>query len=217
MRGRDILDKGICWSVGNGNDIDIWQDPWIPNYPIFKLYPISQDPPLVHKVAQLINPISKTLNLDCISSLISPLDMQRILRIPIPSTNIDDKLIWSHDKKSTFTVKSTYYASLSSVSLSSSQFPVVGDSQGSQFPWNHLWTLNISPKVKHFLWCACKEALLVKENLRIMKVSVSDLCPLCKEAKETTMHCLVSCLIVTPCWFASPLCLKTTVFKYDLC
>ncbi|GAA0176202.1 hypothetical protein LIER_29239 [Lithospermum erythrorhizon] len=30
LEGRKILSKGMRWQVGNGKDIDIWKDPWIP-------------------------------------------------------------------------------------------------------------------------------------------------------------------------------------------
>lgn len=55
------------------------------------------------------------------------------------------------------------------------------------------------------MWHACKEALLVKENLAISKIYALDLCPLCKEEKESTMHCLVKCKFAALVWFVSPI------------
>lgn len=53
-----------------------------------------------------------------------------------------------------------------------------------------------------------------KVNLIKRKVYVDDLCLLCKEAKETTMHCLINSSMVALVWYASPLCLRT---NFDYC
>lgn len=156
-------------------------------------------------MAQLIDPSSRTWNLKRILNLISPRDAESILRIPIPLTNMSDKLIWSPNKKGLFSVKFAYFLSSSPISHDS---PLL--SPPPIFPWKLIWALNIPPKVKHFLWRASKEALPVKENLIIKKTSVSDLYPLCKEAKETTMHCSVKCDQVASVWYVSPLCLRTS-------
>lgn len=71
MKGRDLMAKGLCWRVGNGRDIDIWKDPWVPSIEGFKLVPISQDPPLIHKVSQLIDTTSREWMLDGINHIIS--------------------------------------------------------------------------------------------------------------------------------------------------
>lgn len=37
LEGRDLLKKGLCWRVGNGSHISIWNDKWIPSLPRFML------------------------------------------------------------------------------------------------------------------------------------------------------------------------------------
>lgn len=41
-----------------------------------------------------------------------------------------------------------------------------------------------------------------------MEFSISNICHLCKEAKDTTMHYLVNYKFVSLVWFVSPLCLR---------
>jgi len=44
MDAMPILKSGCCWRVGNGDEIQIKKDKWIPNYPYnMVLYPVSED------------------------------------------------------------------------------------------------------------------------------------------------------------------------------
>ncbi|XP_060669154.1 uncharacterized protein LOC132800155 [Ziziphus jujuba] len=36
---RQILSKGLCFRVGKGNNVDIWEDPWVPYSPNFRPTP----------------------------------------------------------------------------------------------------------------------------------------------------------------------------------
>lgn len=37
MHGLELLKKGIIWRVGNGTQIRIWRDPWIPREPSLRV------------------------------------------------------------------------------------------------------------------------------------------------------------------------------------
>lgn len=112
LKGTNLLLKGLCWKVGNGNNIDIWKDPWIPNIINFRLNMVSQEPPQLHKVYQLINSITRVWNLNGIHSVIFSKDIN-ILQIPLSLLSLNDKLIWSPNKKGIFSVESAYFLSTS--------------------------------------------------------------------------------------------------------
>lgn len=59
--------------------------------------------------------------------------------------------------------------------------------------WGRLWNLKTPAKVKHFLWSASSECLPAKDHLRDRKVMVNELCPICNEVSESTLHCLTAC------------------------
>jgi hypothetical protein len=62
------------WRVGNGEKINIWQDPWIPSSLNRKI--ITPRGTLVYtKVSDLIDPITKQWDVDVLQSLLSPVDV----------------------------------------------------------------------------------------------------------------------------------------------
>lgn len=40
MWGGELCIKGMCWRVGDGQNINIANDPWIPSLPHFKCNPV---------------------------------------------------------------------------------------------------------------------------------------------------------------------------------
>lgn len=37
MAGQEIVKKGLYWHVGNGRNIRVWEDNWVPNYSTHKV------------------------------------------------------------------------------------------------------------------------------------------------------------------------------------
>ena len=54
MEGRNVLNHDILWKVGNGENIDIWNDPWTPRAKNFKSFRRGNPPPNVNRVSQLM-------------------------------------------------------------------------------------------------------------------------------------------------------------------
>lgn len=67
-------------------------------------------------------------------------DRDRILSIPIPLGNHDDKMIWSADEKGNYFVKSAYKK-------------LQGEfTNAHTICWTTIWNLPIPPKIKIFVW-----------------------------------------------------------------
>jgi len=57
IRGIQALNKGLIWRVGDGTQINIWLDPWIPDG--ITRRPITpRGQTVLTKVSELINPVS---------------------------------------------------------------------------------------------------------------------------------------------------------------
>lgn len=66
---RETLAKGLCFKVGTGNSINIWEDPWLPDTPGFKLNPRNTDMILRQGIVQQLKNPSGEWNISLINEL----------------------------------------------------------------------------------------------------------------------------------------------------
>jgi hypothetical protein len=78
LAGVATFKRGYIWRVGNGEDINIWSDPWIPNSPDFKLTSLRGNA-VYTKVSELINPATETWDTQLLSELLNDVDVGRVL------------------------------------------------------------------------------------------------------------------------------------------
>ncbi|KAL6190175.1 hypothetical protein ACLB2K_036573 [Fragaria x ananassa] len=97
FQSRPVLEAGIQWKIGDGAQINIWNDAWIPNCPKY----------LIHKpnlcqlnlVQDLIDPQSRTWNTVKVQQCFPNAISQKILCIPLSNTVIADRLTWKQEKR----------------------------------------------------------------------------------------------------------------------
>ena len=72
LKGREVLKKGGRWRVGNGKDISIWGDAWLPSISTPRVSnPIGIEFPEV-KVSSLINAQTRNWEVDLLQALFKP-------------------------------------------------------------------------------------------------------------------------------------------------
>jgi hypothetical protein len=131
LKNREVIDNSACWSISDGANIHIWDSPWIPSMPSFKLMPNVHLVDLPDfSVADLLLPGDRSWNVD-------------ILGIHIPRTRTVDKWSWAPSSSSLFSVKSARDISLS---FSRRISPL------SHVDWQSLWGFKIQVRLKHLLW-----------------------------------------------------------------
>ena len=107
VRGVKAMNEGLIWRVGDGTNINIWLDPWIPDGVTRRpITPRGQT--LLTKVSALIDPITGTWDRVLIEEVFWEEDWKRILSIPIKQ-GMDDLIAWHFDRKGIFSVKSAYH------------------------------------------------------------------------------------------------------------
>ncbi|CAB4283736.1 unnamed protein product [Prunus armeniaca] len=180
MQGRRILLAGLRWRVGNGESIQVSEDPWIPTPHTFKTS--SRHPDLPLTVADLIDSELKIWRCDLISRLFYPNEARLITSMPISRWGCPDRLMWHFHKQGVYTVRSGYDLAL--YLKRNGELGVKGDGEGSRQSnqaaiWKGIWRLRIPPKIRTFVWKACRNALVVRHHLKKRRVPVDNGCAFC--------------------------------------
>lgn len=97
MAGLECFKRGCVWRVGDGTQINIWTDNWLPTSQNFKIQ-TPRGNNLVTSVSELINPITDTWDVELIRSLFWDVDVHRILQIPLIAGR-DDAVASHYNKK----------------------------------------------------------------------------------------------------------------------
>ncbi|KAI7999843.1 hypothetical protein LOK49_LG09G01673, partial [Camellia lanceoleosa] len=117
---------------------------------------------LVHSVNEVIDPVRHTWDETQLRTLVSNLDCEAILSIPLASTEGNDTLVWHHDARGCYTVKSGYQEAVKQAHI---QCNLPGSSADwSAKIWKLVWSLKLPPKLKHFVWRLYHNALATKHN-----------------------------------------------------
>lgn len=186
LLGRDLLVQNLGWAVGNGQSINVWQDPW--------LSCTAQERPMgpIHehllelRVAELKQPESCEWDLQKIQ-LYLPSYIEAIQGIRPSHTGAPDKQIWLGTKTGEYTTKSGYYAAVNN------EEALLDGPQGGNFNWvKNIWKLDCAPKVKMFSWKLLKGAIPVGVRVNERHVPVDPACKRCGEAESIThlfFHC----------------------------
>jgi hypothetical protein len=104
--GLELLKKGLIWRIGNGSQVRVWRDPWIPRPHSFR--PISrQGDCRIRWVADFLNEHG-AWKLDLLQCHFLPVDVIEIIKIRPSPRRLDDVLAWAPMRNGIFTVKSVY-------------------------------------------------------------------------------------------------------------
>ena len=190
MVALPILKSGCCWRARSGHLIRAVGDKWIPNYSTNAIMRSVKDDVREVSVAELINQELHSWRSDLIMEMFEKEDAT-ICKIQLSRRYVEDSIVWLHNKKGVFTVKSTYKVArevMRGGNVAESSRGCVG-----KRVWAAIWKLRISNKIKVFCWRACNEILPTKMNLTNRKVTDDAACPICMRFPEIAIHVLWEC------------------------
>ncbi|XP_057794871.1 uncharacterized protein LOC131011108 [Salvia miltiorrhiza] len=194
--GRDLLKGGLRWRVGNGNSIKAFHDPWIPvaGSGIAVCSTGDQRDVLVKDFMD-----GSRWSKAKLAAAFLPFEACAIETIPLSRIGVDDDWYWIHDEKGRFSVKSGY--------LLATDFytPHPATSPEEQMKWyRQLWSTNIPPKAKIFVWRATNNLIATDSNLVRHHIPTTEVCSWCNRDWGSTVHCLLFCERVSDSWKKSP-------------
>ncbi|KAG2540904.1 hypothetical protein PVAP13_9NG588514 [Panicum virgatum] len=197
LAGLECFKRGYIWRVGDDTQINIWEDRWIPGSHNLKVL-TPRGNIVISTVDELINPIDGRWDEEMIRSLFWPVDVHRILQIPIYDGR-EDLIAWNQNRNGLFTVKSAYHCQWSHKFESRSNIVEAGASN-SQTLWKKLWKLSSPGKIKNFAWRAlhgCIPCHVILVNKHIINVVN---CPVCQTEAEDIRRILFSCSRAREIW-----------------
>lgn len=150
LLGRNAIAPHLCWSVGDGRDIKIRGDRWLPFGTLYG--PNNKDDPLL--VADLIDPTHQTWNQPQLLSLLGEDITAQVLNIPIRHIPIVDHIIWTGTKDGKYTVKSCYHK-LCQQATTTDSHTASTSYQNPKSLWRRIWSMKTAPKIRVFTWALC--------------------------------------------------------------
>lgn len=202
LKGVQLLREGVIWRIGNGEKVNIWNDPWIPRGKSRKPATPQRRNVILHKVSELINPVDGDWDEDLIKQTFNEKDAEEILQIPISEGN-EDWLAWHFDKRGLFSVKSAYRVAIETDARKS--IHGIASASGTTadhlpYEWEKIWRLPLPAKILHFLWRMARNSLPLRQKLIQRGVKADPWCPVCLRTDEDGGHTFFKCKPVKHIW-----------------
>ncbi|GLT81968.1 hypothetical protein SLE2022_003890 [Rubroshorea leprosula] len=187
LKCRNILQLGLRWRVGDGQQIKFWQDVWVGDKPLYEVALSPTLPGFVDiSVSYAITP-SGDWNESWLGHLLPDHVVAQILATPLPAFGQQsDKVFWSGLPDGSFSVKSAFHL-LQQQHVSLTQ-------QGENWRW--IWKLKCTERIKMFVWLLRKNRVLTNSVRFARHFAASPICPRCEQSPETPLHLYV--IVINP-------------------
>jgi ribonuclease HI len=195
---QDLIKEGMIWRIGNGNDIKIWKDRWIPKPSTYLIQSPCQILTEEARVSELM--ANNNWNIPLIRSIFWEDEAEIICSLPLSRYWSKDKLIWKGTKNGEFTVRSAYFLEQERMRAMTGEG---SNTKDGEHIWKAIWSLKVPNSTKVFMWRACCNILPTRDNLGRRGVVDDVVCPLCNREEETVIHALWSCPATQDVWSAS--------------
>ncbi|XP_075473411.1 uncharacterized protein LOC142504428 [Primulina tabacum] len=136
---RKLLRKGLCWRVGNGEQIATFRDQWIPG--LQSLMRPAGIPNDLDNVNSFI--VNGAWNESLIRATFPSYIAEDVLAIPLANNSSEDCRFWLYDPKGKYTVRNGYKLEVGFFNT-----PSHTSNTHAKSWWKFVWSLSVPPKVK---------------------------------------------------------------------
>lgn len=200
LKGFDLLKQGLIWRIGDGTNLRIWSDPWIPRSMSRK--PITpRGSNLMSYVAELMDPYTGSWDEQMVRDTFWEEDAQLILAIPIHA-GMQNRPAWHFDKKGIFSVKSAYkvFRANQVIRSRSGGASSSNPDRSMDLLWRNIWNTKCANKVKHFIWHLCHNSHPLRMNLQRRGMTLDTRCVVCNRLDEDGGHLFLKCKSMVKVW-----------------
>jgi hypothetical protein len=190
IRAKNILKEGYTCRISLGSS-SFWFSNWNPLGHIGNYVPIIDIHDLHLTVRDVLSATgNRTQHLDtnlplAIENHINNIHTQF-------NDNIEDALIWSHNKNGTYSAKSGFNWLLNLRDPAADPFPHIS--------WSWIWRIKVLEKFKFLIWLACQNVVPTLSLLHRRNITPSPTCVRCREEDETFLHCVRDCRFSRIIW-----------------
>ncbi|XP_075655679.1 uncharacterized protein LOC142625834 [Castanea sativa] len=167
VKAKNLVKSGLLWRVGDGKQIKIFEDRWLPGEEPTKVISPPNTILVEWTMSRLLNPNVAGWNTQLVDSIFLPFKAQRIKGIPNYVTNQEDCVSWPKCKIGLYSMKSEYQILCEAKTNGG---PSRSTDEGVKLFWKHIWHTKVPNKIKVFLWRACSNALPTKVGLHKRKI-----------------------------------------------
>lgn len=191
LQDRDILTESLRWCIGNGKQINFWNDPWVENLPLRSVLTVQARIDHTLLVKDVIDKNGPSWNLSLCANDLPSSVQEKIQSIVVPvSPFVQDSLVWQPSKFGDVTAKEAYKWLLSNKKNLNSFCK----------DWKSIWHLRCPQKIRSFMWLVAHNRIPVHEILYRVGIGTSPKCPLCHNHFETELDHFFQCPVVQPIW-----------------
>jgi|UPI0001A83224 hypothetical protein len=162
----------IIWRIGDGRDIKIWSDPWIPRGTLRRPTTTRRGNILTY-VADLIDPASGSWDVELVKDVFWEEDADIILALPVHEGR-DNFLAWHFNEHGIFCVKSAYKICRDDLLRKKDKGSL---QEGAKVKLIQSGRRSNCPnKVKHFIWRFAHNSHPLRKNLERRGMKLDTKC-----------------------------------------
>lgn len=137
-------------------------------------------------------PHQKLWNASVVNPIFPHVVANAILNTHLIASVVSYSRVWACSKSGTYNVKYACYLAMDKM-IDRDHLKVEGD-------WSLIWNLDVPPRVKIFLWRACRDCLPTRCQLQKKDTICSSLYVMCDHNLENLWHLFTFCPLTIECW-----------------
>lgn len=189
-----MLELPLIWIVGDWQKVDVWTAPWVVQNEKSLIVSVRGDYPDNMKVCDLIIEDYTRWNKTMVHQVFDNEEANGVHMIPF-SIHREDTLAWKFEKMGHYSIKAGYIEFMRSLNRATAPPSSEVDQK-----WQWIWTMDITLKVRLFLWNVMHGILPTCLNLISRSINVEPEFKHCEDPVESNEHGPKDCPGLADVW-----------------